>query len=109
MSACYGVTITLKFKSEEDKAKATEVLRNEIKKHSPKNWCYDENNQFNTFEDCMKVYLGEEQGNYLFEEKNGCEVYSSAFNASYSWGWELEVMKNLIKPYLAQSRFCISE
>lgn len=101
----YNVKIKLVFKSKEDKVKATEILRKEIKTHDAKYWVRDPNNYLETFQDCLGVYLAEKQGSFKFNEEDGVEIYTSNFDATYNWIEELSKMKALIEPYLAKGRF----
>lgn len=102
MGACYSVVVKVKFNNEEDKEKARLALKEEIDKHDPRNWCREENNNLETFEDCLKVFLASHQRNYYTYEEKGFMFYTSGFNASYGWEAVLYDMERILKPYLAK-------
>lgn len=90
MGSCYYVELKVKLKN---KAKAIKALQEKIARGKKENVNYGlesyvkhKNYNLNNFDDLIKIFLCEHQGDFEIEiVENGFTKYSSGFDASYGW------------------------
>lgn len=105
MGSCYWVKLKVKLNN---KAKAIKALQDKISRAKEENVDYGlesyvkhKNYNLNNFDDLIKIFLCEHQGDFEVETvENGFTKYSSGFDASYGWESLMIEMFKEIAPYL---------